>query len=101
MDVTNKIYKQEFIDQLRKNKTRLFKKYSIKELAIFGSVSRNDFNETSDIDILVDFNRNIGIEFIDLAEELEAILHKKVDLVSRNGVKEKYYQFIKPDLEYV
>ena len=101
MDVTNKIYKQEFIDQLRKNKTRLFKKYSIKELAIFGSVSRNDFNETSDIDILVDFNRNIGIEFIDLAEELEAILHKKVDLVSRNGVKEKYYQFIKPDLEDV
>lgn len=101
MDVTSKMYKQEFIDQLRKNKTRLFKKYNIKELAIFGSVSRNDFNETSDIDILVDFNRNIGIEFIDLAEELEAILNKKVDLVSRNGVKEKYYQFIKPDLEYV
>ena len=43
----------------------------------------------------------MGIEFIDLAGELEAILHRKVDLVSKNGIKPKYLEEIKKDLVYV
>jgi predicted nucleotidyltransferase len=101
MEANNDTFKQNIIEILKKYKGRLFQKYGIKELAVFGSVSRGDFNENSDIDILVDFYRNIGIEFIDLADELEEILNKKVDLVSRNGIKDKYFQYIKQDLEYV
>ena len=101
MEANNDTYKQNILEILKKYKGRLFQKYGIKELAVFGSVSRGDFNENSDIDILVDFYRNIGIEFIDLADELEEILNKKVDLVSRNGIKDKYFQYIKQDLEYV
>jgi len=50
---------------------------------------------------LVEFNKPVGIEFIDLANELESILNLKVDLVSRNGVKTKYFGSIENDLIYV
>lgn len=70
-------------------------------MAIFGSYSRGDQNENSDIDILVEFNGRIGLKFVDLAEEIEKLLGKNVDLVSKNGVKKKYYEAINSDLVYV
>ena len=50
---------------------------------------------------MVDFSRPIGIAFVDLADELEKILQMKVDLVSRGGIKPKYFAVIQPDLIYV
>jgi uncharacterized protein len=50
---------------------------------------------------LVDFDQPVGIEFIDLANELEEILKRKVDLVSRHGVKPRYLKEIEKDLIYV
>lgn len=83
-------------------KPELVKKYAISSIGIFGSVLREDFSsQTSDIDIIVDFSRPIGIEFIDLADYLEQQIKRKVDLVSRKGVKQKYYQVIEPDIVYV
>lgn len=70
-------------------------------MAVFGSISRGDNNDKSDIDILVDFTEPIGIDFIDLADELENILKHKVDLVTRNAIKPKYFAQIKDELQYV
>ena len=70
-------------------------------LAIFGSYARGEQKKNSDVDILVEFNKPIGIEFIDLAEELERILKIKVDLVSKNGVKSRYFKEIEDELIYV
>ena len=50
---------------------------------------------------MVDFKRPIGIEFIDLAEELETLLNTKVDLVSKNGIKAEYFNLIESELNYV
>jgi predicted nucleotidyltransferase len=86
---------------LARHKYLLAEKYPIKNIAIFGSYSRNEQKEKSDIDILVEFNGPIGIEFIDLAEELEKILHSRVDLISKNGIKKAYYKYIEKDLIYV
>jgi predicted nucleotidyltransferase len=86
---------------LSQHKNTLLRKYPIKDIAIFGSYSRNEQVKQSDIDILVEFNGPIGIEFVDLAEELEEILHSKIDLVSRNGIKSSYYNQIEKDLVYV
>jgi predicted nucleotidyltransferase len=86
---------------LQNNKLILVKKYGIKDLAIFGSYARNEQNQESDIDILVDFKNPVGIEFIDLAEELEQILKLKVDLVSKRGLKKEYFASILPELQYV
>ncbi len=87
--------------RLENNKKRLFKEYPIKSMAIFGSYSRSEQDNNSDLDILVEFSDKIGIRFIDLAEDLEAIIGLKVDLVSKKGVKEKYLKSIDSDLIYV
>lgn len=86
---------------LKGNKDRLCKKYGINSIAIFGSYSRGQQNLDSDLDIMVDFKQPVGVEFIDLAEELESLLKVKIDLVSKNGIKKAYWQQIEGDLNYV
>ncbi len=86
---------------LQLHKSRLISTYGLKNIAIFGSYSRDQQNDASDLDILVEFSRPVGIEFIDLAEELEGLLNIKVDLVSRNGVRPEYLKQIESDLNYV
>lgn len=92
---------QEIKSILNSHKDRLFHDYPIRSMAIFGSYSRREQNDSSDLDILVEFSDRIGIRFIDLAEELEEIIGFKVDLVSRRGIKDKYLKSIDSDLIYV
>jgi predicted nucleotidyltransferase len=94
-------YLSEIKTSLIAKKPELVKRYHISTLGLFGSVVRGDFSSSSDIDIIVSFSAPIGIEFIDLADELERLLHRKVDLVSRNGIKDKYYKVIEQDIVYV
>jgi predicted nucleotidyltransferase len=82
-------------------KPELRRKYHVASLGLFGSVVRGDFGPESDVDILVDFTKPIGIEFIDLADRLESVLKKKVDLVSKKGVKPTYLKYIESDIVYV
>ena len=82
-------------------KPELMEKYFVNTIGLFGSIVRDDFTEKSDIDIILDFSKPIGIEFIDLADYIESKLNKKVDLVSRNGVKAKYFHQIEPEIIYV
>jgi hypothetical protein len=66
------------------------RRYQVKELALFGSVLRQDFGKRSDIDVLVEFQPEAKIGFIaylSLQEELEAMIGRKVDLVSKRGLK--------------
>lgn len=87
---------------LVKLKPELMEKYSISSIGLFGSIVREDFSPSkSDIDIIVDFSKPIGIQFIDLAHYLEEKIHRKVDLVSKNGMKPRYYQAIESDIIYV
>ena len=60
--------KESIIQKLQNYKDNLLEKYPIKSLGIFGSYSRGDNNLDSDIDILVEFNGRIGIEFLDLED---------------------------------
>ena len=76
-------------------------KYHVSSIGLFGSIVRDDFNSNSDIDIIVDFSKPIGIEFIDLAEFIERKLKKSVDLVSKNGVKQKYFRTFESEIIYV
>ncbi len=76
-------------------------KYNIKRIGIFGSVARGEADELSDIDILVEFDKPIGLDFVLLADEIENILGVKIDLVTENAIKPKMFEFIKQDLIYV
>lgn len=70
-------------------------------MAIFGSYSRGEETDSSDVDVMVELNAPIAMKFIQLSYELEEILQKKVDLVSKRGVKPRYMEVIEPDLIYV
>lgn len=88
-------------DILKKIKPILADKYHVSSIGLFGSIVRDDFSPSSDIDIIVDFSKPIGIEFVDLADFIEKALNKKVDLVSKRGIKQKYYSQIEPEIVYV
>ncbi len=93
--------KAQILAILKDRKPILQKKYPISELGLFGSYARDDHNEYSDIDILVDFDGRIGIDFISLAQELEDIFEMRIDLVSRKGIKPKYLPFVEKNLIHV
>lgn len=89
---------QQILTQL---KPELSKKYYVNSIGLFGSIVRNDFSTDSDVDIIVEFSKPIGVEFIDLADYIEAKINRKVDLVSRKGLKPKYFQQIQAEIIYV
>ena len=82
-------------------KPELAEKYFVNSIGLFGSIVRDDFTQKSDVDIIVDFSKPVGVEFIDLADYIESKLNKKIDLVSRNGVKPKYFHQIESEIIYV
>ena len=77
----------EIRDILRSHKQDLRMKYHVKELGVFGSFARGEESDSSDVDILVDFDEPIGWEYIDLIAYLESILGMKVDLVTPMALK--------------
>lgn len=86
---------------LAQNKNFYAEKYGVKNFGIFGSYSRGDFSETSDLDIMVEFDRPIGLTFVDLALDLESLLKVKVDLVSKKAIKPRMLKMIERELIYV
>lgn len=82
-------------------KDELDKRFGVSAIGLFGSITRDDFTEKSDIDILIDFSRPIGMEFFTLADLLESRLKRKVDLITLDGIKPRYFEAIKKDLIYV
>ena len=69
------------------------RKWGIDELALFGSVLRDDFSPESDVDVLVTFSPDARLsllDFVDMKEELQGILHRKVDLVSKGGLRNPF-----------
>ena len=78
----------DVLSVLRREKSRLEGEYPLHAMWLFGSVARGDADESSDVDILVDVDPNIGLGFVNLAEELERILERPIDLVSIRAVRE-------------
>ena len=93
--------KDEIIAQLSEMKPELMARFPIRSIAIFGSYARGEQNKNSDLDILVEISGTAGSDFIRLADELEDALGIAVDLVSRNGMKDRYFKAIKEELIYV
>ncbi len=53
---------------------------------LFGSYARGEETPTSDVDIMVELNREMGLDFFELFEVFEKALDKKVDVLTRNEV---------------
>lgn len=73
---------------LHSHTPRFARDYAVRRFGVFGSVVRGDQTEASDIDILVDFIKPIGLfTFVRLEEELTKLLKRKVDLVTPRALK--------------
>lgn len=67
------------------------RRWQIAELAVFGSILRDDFGPKSDIDFLVSFTPESTWSLMDrvsMKDELEELLGRKIDLVSRKGIEQ-------------
>lgn len=69
----------------------LCKKYKVNKLFVFGSILTNRFNETSDIDMVVDFDRidlmDYADNYFDLKSSLQDLLGREVDLLEEKGIR--------------
>ena len=93
--------KNEVVTKLKEIKPLLFKEYSVKSIGLFGSYADETNTEESDIDLLVEFEKPIGWKFFTLDLYLERILGRKVDLVTKNGLKDQIKNQILNQMEYL
>ncbi|NVO11988.1 MAG: nucleotidyltransferase family protein [Bacteroidales bacterium] len=91
----------DILEKLRELKPILRKEYSVKEIGLFGSFSDNTFSEQSDIDILIELERPIGWKFFTLEMFLESTFGRKIDLVTKNALKEQLRDRILNQVKYV
>jgi uncharacterized protein len=94
--------KREIIDIIKSNKSELAARYGVRDLGLFGSYARGEERDSSDIDILVSFSRDVDLfEFIDLREYLEAKLRARIDLVMASALKPAIGKRILEEVQYV
>lgn len=82
--------KDEILNKLREIKPELYSKFYIKNLGLFGSYARGENSESSDIDILIEYDENTPFSLFTLigAEHFLTELYGiKVDLVNKKSIK--------------
>jgi len=95
--------KTRVINILRKQLPQLRAKYGVEKMALYGSFAKGTARKKSDVDILVQLTRPLGLEFVQLAFELEESLGRKVDLATfesfQGGRMNSRYAHIALDIE--
>ena len=81
-----KIKSNKEIEKIKSKIINILKKNKVSRAGIFGSYSRGEQKKNSDIDIIIEPPKNIGMGFVSIAFDLEAALGKKVDLLTYKGV---------------
>jgi uncharacterized protein len=89
------------IQRLDELKPFLQKEYSVKTIGLFGSFSDNSFSDESDIDILVELEKPIGWKYFSLEIFLEKTFGRKIDLVTKNALKEQIKDRILKQVKYI
>ncbi|MEW6002564.1 MAG: nucleotidyltransferase family protein [Nitrospirota bacterium] len=78
---------KKVIEILKNEMPFLAEEYGVKKIGLFGSYARGKQHRKSDIDILMEFGRPIGLKFVELADYLEKVLGRKVDILTPAGIK--------------
>ena len=94
------ITKKDILATLRELKPSLYNNYSVKEIGLFGSFYDETNSEESDIDLLVVLERPIGWKFFSLELYLEKIFNRKIDLVTKNSLKDQIKENILKQINY-
>ena len=84
------------IDLNKDKLIELCNKHMVKELYLFDSILTEKFNDTSDIDLLIQFNQIELLDYFDnymeLKEELEQLFHRPVDLVENQAIRNPIFR---------
>ena len=83
-----------------KNNQQEIRKFGIKRIGLFGSISRNEGDEQSDLDFIVDFECDTFDAYMDLKIFLEDLFGCPVDLVLTNTIKPRIKETILKDVRY-
>jgi hypothetical protein len=93
---------EEIQEILRQKKPILRERFKVKEIGIFGSFARGEEKDTSDLDILVELERPVGlIKFVGLQNYLSDELGEKVDLVTKSALKPRIKKNILSEVVYI
>ncbi|MGQ0761507.1 MAG: nucleotidyltransferase family protein [Acidobacteriota bacterium] len=79
--------KQTIQQRLRSNHSHFASKYGVKRIGLFGSYANGVPADDGDVDLVVEFSRPVGFRFMELADELETLLGRKVDLLTPSGLE--------------
>ncbi len=95
--------KIEILEYLQQNKSEFHSRYGVTKIGLFGSYARDQNNEESDIDIVVEFlkeKKNLHT-FLNLKREIETLLGKKVDLGIESALKPIVKKYVEKEIIYV
>ena len=84
----------EVLAVLREHYPGLASEFKLSSLKLFGSFATDEATASSDVDLMASFAEPIGFGFIHLADRLQELLGRKVDLVAADGIKENRRSFI-------
>jgi hypothetical protein len=80
--------KHKIISILRDNISFIKNEYGVSKIGIFGSYSKNIQTDNSDIDLIIKFEKPIGLKYFELIDFLEEKLGKNVDVITEKGLEQ-------------
>ena len=91
---------EEVLRKIKENRDKI-KRFGVKRIGLFGSYIRGEQKAESDIDVVVEFEEGKATfdNFLNLAEYLEKLLGKKVDLLTKDGVRSIRIEHIQKEIE--
>ena len=92
-------YLDEVIEKIKSQYPYLSSEFGIKRIGVFGSVAKQADRDHSDIDLVVEFERPIGLKFISLAEYLEKLFGRNVDILTKDGIRNIRVKRVSTDIE--
>lgn len=93
--------RSRIMETLRRHDAILRERFHVKSIGLFGSYVRGEESGSSDIDLLVEFDRTIGMfEFVRLEDFLADLFHHKVDLVMKSALKPRIGERILSEVAY-
>ncbi len=102
MDETEQLTRDAVLQTLRDHQPALAQRYGVRSLAVFGSVARNEATDASDVDLLVEFNRPVGLfDLFALQDELTIILGRPVDVGTKASLKPRVRERVLEEAIYV
>jgi hypothetical protein len=93
---------EDIKQRLRATKPLLLEQYRVTEVGIFGSYARGEQTQTSDVDVLIDYEQAPTLfKLVELREYLAGVVGVKVDVVTKNGLKPRIRERVLSEVIYV